>query len=77
MTPPTETIEYTLITIRTIDGMTISGKVNISSADRVSDIFTRADQLFIVMVDATTRDGTAKTLFVNKQHIIWVEPHDE
>ena len=68
--------EYKKITIRTVDGSTIHGKVNVSPEDRVSDLFTSKEALFIVIVDVTSSDHTDKTLFINKNHIVWVEPED-
>ncbi len=68
--------EYKKITIRTVDGSTIHGKVNISSEDRVSDLFTSKEALFIILVGVTSSDHTNKTLFINKNHIVWVEPED-
>lgn len=69
-------IEYRSITIRTTDGSTINGKVNISPEQRVSDLFTQGDKPFIVMVDVVLKDAVGKTRFINKDHIVWVEPED-
>ena len=69
-------IEYRSITIRTTDGSTLNGKVNISPDQRVSDLFVRADKPFIVMVDATSMDAQGKIRFINKDHIVWVEPDE-
>lgn len=68
--------EYKSITVRTIDGSTINGKVNISPDQRVSDLFTQGDKSFIVMVDVVLKDAVGKTRFINKNHIVWVEPDD-
>jgi len=68
--------EYRSITIRTTDGSTINGKVNISPEQRVSDLFTQRDKPFIVMVDVVLKDAVGKTRFINKDHIVWVEPED-
>ena len=75
--------EYRLVTVRTTDGSTINGKVNISPDQRVSELFTRRDVSFIVMVDVVLKDsagktrfGAGKTQFINKDHIVWVEPED-
>jgi len=68
--------EYKSITVRTTDGSTINGKVNISPDQRVSDLFTRPDLPFIVMVDVVLKDAVGKTRFINKDHIVWVEPED-
>ena len=70
----TFTPEYRSITVRTTDGSTINGKVNIADVDRVSDLFTQSEVPFIVMVEVTVKDAQGKTRFVNKDHIVWVEP---
>ncbi len=71
-------IAYRAITVRTVEGATLTGKINLSGVyDRVSDLFTRDDKPFIVLVDVKARDGGAKTIIINKVHIVWVEPHDE
>jgi hypothetical protein len=67
---------YKSITVRTIDGSTFNGKVNISPDQRVSDLFTKSGRSFIVMVDVTSIDTSGKTRFINKDHIVWVEPDD-
>ena len=68
--------DYKKITVKTSDGSTIQGKITVSSNQRVSDIFTKSEAPFIVMVDVSYRDGVGKILFVNKRHILWVEPED-
>ena len=68
--------KYKSITVRTIDGSTINGKVNISPDQRVSDLFTVSAKPFLVMVDVTSMDAMGKTRFINKDHIVWVEPDD-
>jgi len=68
--------EYRKVTIRTIDGSTILGKVNIGIKDRVSEVFTKADNPFIVLTDAEHKDISGKVLFVNRNNIVWVEPED-
>lgn len=68
--------QYKKITVRTSDGSTIYGEVNIADKQRVSDLFTTNEDLFIVMIDASLKDSTGKTMFINKKHIVWVEPED-
>lgn len=68
--------DYKKITVKTSDGSTIQGSINVVSNQRVSDIFTKSESPFIVMVDVSYRDGVGKILFVNKRHILWVEPED-
>ncbi|MFP3929259.1 MAG: hypothetical protein ACLFUP_10165, partial [Desulfobacteraceae bacterium] len=44
--------------------------------DRVSDLFTKSETQFVVVVDVETREGAGKVLIVNKDQIVWVEPED-
>jgi hypothetical protein len=64
-----------LITIRTVDGSTITGNVHLGAADRVSDLVGDPGKAFIVLTDVTLQDGSRPVLFVNKAHIVWVEPN--
>ena len=66
---------YKRITIRTTDGSTLLGKVNLGVKERVSDLFTRTETPFIVLFDAE-HSGTGKVLIVNKNNIVWAEPED-
>ena len=68
--------EYRNVTIRTIDGSTLLGKVNIGIKERVSDLFTKTGNPFIILFDAEHRDISGKVLFINKNNIVWVEPED-
>ena len=74
--PPQQPTNYKKITVRTSDGATIQGKVNLGTNQRVSDIFTTGDAPFIVIVEAFLREGAGKILIINKKHIVWVEPED-
>ena len=68
--------EYRRISIRTTDGSTLLGKVNIGMKERVSELFTKTENPFIILIDAEHQDITGKVLFVNKNNIVWVEPED-
>ena len=59
--------KYITITIRTTDGSTLQGRVNIASKKRVSDLFTDSSEQFIVMINVSSRRGSDKTLFVNTE----------
>ena len=69
--------EYRNITVRTTDGSTVLGKINIGINERVSDLFTRSENPFIILFDVEHRDGSGKVLFINKRNIVWVEPDDQ
>lgn len=68
--------DYRTITIKTIDGSTVQGKVNISPNQRVSDLLSLQKGPFLVIVDATFAECSGKTLLINKDHIVWIEPED-
>ncbi len=68
--------EYRSVTIRTTDGSTLTGKVNIGIKDRVSDLFTKGEHPFLVLFDAEYKDSQEKVFIINKNNIVWVEPED-
>lgn len=72
----TYSTDYKIITIKTVDGSTVRGKVNVSPKQRVSELFTAEMGPFVVVIDASFGHVTGKTLFINKEHIVWVEPED-
>jgi hypothetical protein len=74
---PNYDVDYRIITIKTSDGASIRGKVNIAPTLRVSELFTQEKGPFIIMVDASYSGGSGKTLFINKDHVVWVEPEDQ
>lgn len=69
-------VDYRTITIKTSDGATVQGQVNIAPDQRVSDLFKRDQDSFVVLINAGYSEVRGKTLFINKEHIIWVEPED-
>jgi len=68
--------DYRKIVIKTTDGSTIFGRVNLGIKERVSDLFTKTENPFLVLVDVEHREGSGKVLFVNKNNIVWAEPED-
>ena len=68
---------YRRITVRTTDGSNISGSVYMGETKRVSDLFTRSDNPFVILVDFEHRSGSGKVIFVNKSQIVWVWPEDQ
>ena len=68
--------EYKNITIRTTDGATLMGQVNLGLKERVSDLFTKTENPYIVLLNAEHKDGSGKVLIVNKNHIVWAEPKE-
>lgn len=81
-------IKSRVIRIKLIDKTFISGQVNINRDDtneyeRLSDLLTKNPEKFLVVFSATElRDDLDqgikhKTLFINKDHILWVMPEED
>jgi hypothetical protein len=64
------------ISLRTVDGSVVRGKINLEDKERVSDVLVRGDSPYLIIFDASTSNVDGKVFIVNKQHIIWVEPED-
>ena len=68
-------LKPTAVSIKTLDGSVIEGKVNLGYENRMSDLFTESDNPFIVVFDAIPFGSTQKKVLVlNKQYIVWTEP---
>jgi hypothetical protein len=46
------------VTLKTLDGSLVEGKVNLGYENRMSDLFTKTDNPFIVVFDATHLGST-------------------
>ena len=65
------------VSIKTLDGSVIEGKVNLGYENRISDLFTASERPFIVVFEAMHFGAPKKKVLVlNKQHIVWAEPQD-
>ena len=68
------------VTLKLTDGSVIKGQVNLYHEEmvlnRVSDLFTRDKDPFIVVFEAKVEGKKDQVIIVNKQHIIWVHPED-
>jgi hypothetical protein len=69
------------VTIKMVDGSLIQGKVNLyhdeAIIQRVSDIFTKIPDPFIVVFEATTQGKSGQVLILNKRNVAWVSPEDD
>ena len=77
----TRRIEARKVIIKLVDGSMIYGKINIyhgeETVQRVSDIFTKVSDPFIVVFDAIAEGTSGRALIINKRNIAWVSPEDE
>jgi len=69
------------VTIKMEDGSLVQGKINLFAGEdvvqRVSDIFTKVIDPFIVVFDAAAEDKSGQVLILNKRNIAWIEPEDD
>jgi hypothetical protein len=74
-------IDARQVAIKLVDGSLIKGKVNIFQGEevvqRVSDIFTKVTDPFVVVFDVTAEGKTGRVLIINKRNITWVSPEDD
>jgi hypothetical protein len=73
---PQPKIVERVISIKTVDGGVIRGKINVGEGNRISDVLLTSEAPFIVIYDVEYPINVNKVLIINKQHIIWVEPED-
>ena len=74
-------IDARKVTIKLVDGSLVQGKVNLLNNEevvqRVSDIFTKLADPFVVVFDATAEGKGGRVLILNKHNIAWVSPEDD
>ena len=67
-----KTLRAQPVTIRCTDGSIIKGKVNLKHENRVSDLFTKIEEPFIVVFDVVAQGQKGPAIAINKQIIAWV-----
>ncbi len=74
----TRKLEAREITVKLVDGSLIKGMINLHHDEqmiqRVSEIFTKARDPFLVVFDATFEGKSGLVLVINKRNIIWASP---
>ncbi len=68
------------VTMKLTDGSVIRGQVNLYHEEmmmnRVSDLFTRVKDPFIVIFGADVEGKQDQVIIINKQNIVWICPED-
>lgn len=68
------------VTMKLIDGSLLRGQVNLFYEEivlnRVSDLFTRNKDPFIVVFGVKLEDTSSQVVIVNKENIIWIAPEE-
>ena len=74
-------IDARQVSIKMVDGSLVRGKVNIFQGEevvqRVSDIFTKVSDPFVVLFDVIAEGKNGRVLIINKSNIAWVSPDDD
>jgi hypothetical protein len=69
------------VAIKMVDGSLVHGKVNIyhdeEVVQRVSDLFTKVSDPFVVVFDVTEDGKSERVLVINKRNIAWVSPEED
>ncbi len=77
----TKKLEARGVRIKLVDGSVIKGKINLHQDEaliqRVSEIFTKTTDPFVVVFDATFEGVSGRVAVVNKHNIIWVSPDED
>ena len=68
--------EYRAVNIKTSDGLTFTGKINLVHHQRISDLFNDPCTQFIILVDVIKPETLDKPVLINKYNIVWAEPGD-
>ena len=79
-------VKERIVRIKLNDGTLINGQVNLQrdpGYERLSDLVADQDHSFLILFNATIYDISAQNpikrnaIFVNKNHILWVEPDED
>ena len=69
------------ISLKLADGSVVKGKINLhhdeAMIQRVSELFTRLDDPFLVVFDATFEGKSGRVLIINKRNVLWAAPEDD
>ncbi len=75
-------IQASWVSIRLVDGSMVKGKINLqkhkddSVTQRVSEMFTKHQDPFVVVFEATFEGVSGRVVIINKHNVIWVSPDD-
>lgn len=69
-------INYKKITVKVSDGSTVTGKINILTFTRLSDMLKHTNDKFVT-VFCEEEEGTPRCVtIINKEYIIWAKAED-
>lgn len=68
-------INYRNITVKASDGSIVTGKVNICTYARLSDMIKNSPEKFMTIINEH-EDGSRVAKIINKEHIVWAEEEE-
>jgi hypothetical protein len=69
-------VNYKNITVKTIDGSMITGKVNIQNFQRLSDMLKHSMEKYLTITSEKGAYESKQVTIVNRQYIIWAKAED-
>ena len=69
-------INYRGIKVRISDGSTVTGKINILTFPRLSDMLKHNDDKFVTVFSEEGEGSPRVVTFINKEYIMWAEAED-
>ena len=66
------------VKVRLINHQTVIGTINIVGYQRLSDWLQKDPEPYMIICDAQIEGEVSRgTMFLNKQHVLWIEPDIE
>jgi hypothetical protein len=69
------------VVLKMVDGSVVKGQVNLQHDEalvqRLSDLFTKVDDPFLVVFQATVEGDAGKVLIINKRNVVWASPLED
>jgi len=69
-------IHYRNATIKTSDGSTVTGKINITSFPRLSDMLKHTTDKFVTVFSEEGEGSPRRATIINREYIVWAETED-
>lgn len=74
---PVYEVNFKNIRVKVSDNTVITGKVNITAFNRLSDYLKRSPDNFITISEIKDENEPNKVVIINRAHIIWVDTWDD
>lgn len=74
---PIYEVNFKNIKVKISDGTVVTGKVNITAFNRLSDYLKRSPDNFITISEIKDENDPHKIVIVNRNHIIWVDTWED